>query len=117
MKGEIKNARITKVSLTMRDHGVLCYYLMLETDGGGCAYGGVVIGKGYLGADNFEGYAKGIEALMRIMNTLGVDSWEDLEGCYCRMVDPGLGGIVTKIGHIIEDKWFDQQEFFREEYE
>ena len=115
MKDEIRNAKITGTSLTMADHGVLCYYLTLDMGGSGCNYGGVVIGKGYLGADKFEGYAKGTEALIRIMDTVGVDRWEDLKGRYCRMVDPGLGGIVTKIGHIIEDKWFDQREFFNKD--
>ena len=107
-----KNARITNTSLTMEDHGVLCYYLTLDMGGSGCNYGGIVIGNGYLGAKDFKGYEKGTEALMRIMDVVGVHRWEDIRGKYIRIVDPGWGGIVDKIGNIIEDKWFSQKEFF-----
>jgi hypothetical protein len=66
----------------------------------------------YLGAKDFKGSAKGTEALMRIMDVVGVHRWEDIKGKYIRIVDPGWGGIVDKIGNIIEDKWFSQKEFF-----
>ena len=112
MKGEIRNALITNVSLTMEDHGVLCYYLTLDMGGAGCSYGGRVIGKGYLGADTFEGFSKGTEALMRIMDVVGVERWEDIKGKYVRVVDNGLGNVVDKIGNIIYDKWFSQKDFF-----
>ncbi len=112
MKDEVRNARISNVSLTMEDHGVLCYFLTLEMNGAGCSYGGYVIGKGYLDADEFEGFSKGTEALMRIMDVVGVSRWEDLKGKYVRIVDPGWGGVVNKIGNIIRDKWFDQKDFF-----
>ena len=113
-KGEIVNALIENVSLSMEDHGVLCYYLQLRMIGMGCNYGGRVIGKGYLGAKDFEGYAKGIEALMRIMDVVGVERWENMMGKYVRVELPDWGASVEKIGNIIEDKWFDQKEFFRD---
>lgn len=110
--GEIVNALIENVSLSMADHGVLCYYLTLKMNGCGVNYGGRVIGKGELGAEEFEGYAKGTEALMRIMDVVGVRRWEDLKGKYVRVELRGWGETVEKIGNIIEDKWFDQKEFF-----
>jgi hypothetical protein len=110
--GEIVNALIENVSLSMADHGVLCYYLTLETNSGGCNFGGRVIGKGELGAEEFEGCAKGTEALMRIMDVVGVEKWEDLKGRYVRVELPGWGGVVDRIGNIIDDKWFSQKEFF-----
>ena len=112
--GEIVNAKIENVSLTMADHGVLCYFLTLKMNGCGVNYGGRVIGKGWLGAnaDEFEGYAKGTEALMRIMDVVGVERWENLKGKYVRVELNGWGETVEKIGNIIEDKWFDQKEFF-----
>lgn len=110
--GEIVNALIENVSLSMADHGVLCYYLTLETNSGGCNFGGKVIGKGYLGAKKFQGYEKGTEALMRIMDVVGVERWEDLKGKYVRVELPGWGGVVDRIGNIIEDKWFSQEAFF-----
>ena len=111
-KGEIVNALIENVSLSMADHGALCYYLTLKMNGLGCSYGGRVIGKGYLGAKEFQGYEKGTEALMRIMDVVGVHRWEDMKGKYVRVELPGWGGIVDRIGNIIEDKWFSQSEFF-----
>lgn len=110
--GKIVNALIENVSLSMADHGVLCYYLTLETNSGGCNFGGRVIGKGELGAEEFEGCAKGTEALMRIMDVVGVEKWEDLKGRYVRVELPGWGGVVDRIGNIIEDKWFSHEEFF-----
>ena len=106
------NAKITDVSLTMRDHGCLTFFLTLEFRGGGVSYGGYCIGKGYLGAKEFSGSEKGLESMMRIMDTVGVDSWEDLKGKYIRIVDGGWGSIIKKIGNIIEDKWFDAEAFF-----
>lgn len=111
---EIVNAQITDVSLTMADHGVLCYYLTLESGCIGVNYGGVVIGKGYLGAKEFKGYEKGIEAVMRIMDVVGVERWEDLKDKYVRVELRGWGETVDKIGNIIKDKWFSQKEFFKD---
>ena len=112
---EILNAEITNVSLSMADHGCLTYGLTLKMGATRCIYGGICIGKGYLGADHFEGYAKGMEALMRIMDVIGVSRWEDIKGKYCRVESEGWGTIISKIGNIIEEKWFDQREFFSKE--
>lgn len=112
---EIKNGKITDVSLTMADHGVLTFYLTIEGNGIGFCYGGYVLGHGYLGSKNFDSSAKGLEAIMRIMDTVGVDRWEDLKNKYIRYEDNGLGSIVHKIGNIIQDKWFDIEEFFTQE--
>lgn len=115
MMFEIKNARIEKVSITMEDHGCLTFYIVLSGSGWGCCYGGYCIGNGYLGAEKFTASAKGLECIMRIMDTVGVERWEDLSGKYIRVVDPGWGGTITKIGHITDDKWFDIKEFFQED--
>lgn len=109
---EILNAKITDVSLSMADHGVLVYGLTLDMGGFGCVYGGIVIGKGYLDAKEFTGYASGIEAIMRIMDTVGVSRWEDLKGKYCRVKSNGWGSTINTIGNIIKNKWFNQREFF-----
>lgn len=111
----IRNARITNVSLTMRDHGCLTMYMTLDGGGVGCNYGGYVLGKGYLNSKEFEGSAKGLEYIMRIMDVVGVDCFEDLKGKYVRFVYTEWGDSVTKIGNIIEDKWFDAKEFFKKD--
>ncbi len=109
---EIKNAIIEHVSISMADHGCLTFYIVLNGNGWGCSFGGYCIGHGYLGADKFTSSPKGLECIMRIMDTVGVEKWEDLQGEYIRIVDPGWGGTITKIGHIYKDKWFDIKEFF-----
>ena len=112
---EIQNAKITNAELTMEDHGVLCYWITVEGAGWGVSIGGYVIGKGYLGAKAFSGSPKGIEAIMRIMDTVGVYKWSDLKGKYVRVVTEGFGESVHKFGHITDNKWFDQREFFATE--
>ena len=109
---EILNAKITDVSLSMADHGCLTYGLTLDMGGSGCVYGGVCIGHGYLGADSFEGSRMGLEAMMRIMDVVGVERWEDLKGQYCRVVSNGWGSVIYKFRNIIKDRWFDQKTFF-----
>jgi hypothetical protein len=109
------NAKITNVSLSMRDHGCLTFNITLDGDGIGCVFGGYVLGHGYVGAKEFKGSAAGMECLMHIMDTLEVDRWEDLKGQYVRVRDGSWGSSVTCIGHIIKDKWFDIEEFFEEE--
>lgn len=109
----IENARIEKVTLSMADHGCLSFHVVVEMNGAGVAIGGYVIGKGYLGSKTFTASTgAGLVAMMRIMDVVGVERWEDLEGKYCRIESNGWGSRVTTIGNIIADKWFDLEEFF-----
>ncbi len=112
MNSEIENALITNVSLTMADNGCITYWLTLSGDGWGVHFGGICLGKGYLSAKEFSAIGEGLEAMMRIMDTVGVERWEDLKGRYVRVVNPGLGKSVDTIGNIVKDKWFNQREFF-----
>ena len=109
---EIKNAKITRVSLSMSDHGCLTFYIGLNGGGWCCNFGGYCIGHGYLGAESFQGSEAGLEVLMRIMDTVGVECWEDLKGQYCRVKTEGWGGKILSIGNILKDKWFDIKEFY-----
>lgn len=112
--GKIENAKITRVDLSMEDHGVLVLELILEGCGWGVTFGNRVLGKGYLDADpqKFKGSSKGIEEIMRVMDTVGVARFNDMKGKYVRVEINGWGRTITKIGHIIEDKWFDYNEFY-----
>ena len=110
---EVQNAKITNVSLSMADHGVLTFGVTLEGSGWGVVYGGYCIGHGYLGADKFKAESgRGLEAMMRIMDVVGVDKWENLVGKYIRVKTEGWGGTVDIIGNILKDKWFNIREFF-----
>ena len=115
----IENAKITNVSLTMEDHGCLTFWLTLEGDGWGCGVGGYCIGKGYLGAKEFTAErGGGLEAMMRIMDVVGVSTWEDLKGKYLRVQFPGdgWGDRVSTIGNLVKDKWFNIADFFAIRY-
>ena len=111
---EILNAKITSVSLSMADHGCLTFYITLTGGGWGVSVGGYAIGHGYLGADHFDACGYGLEAMMRIMNVVGVDRWEDLKGQYIRVKSNGLGSTIHTIGNVLKDEWFDLKEFFEE---
>ena len=114
----IENALITNVDLSMADHGCLTLAMTLEGGGWGVVYGGYCLGKGYLGADDdfFDGSAAGMEYLIRIMDIVGVEKFQDLRGEYVRVAtkrdDP-----VKIIGNIINDKWFDAETFFTDKKE
>ena len=115
----IENALITNVDLSMADHGCLTLAMTLEGSGWGVVYGGYCLGKGYLGADDdfFDGSAAGMEYLIRIMDTVGVEKFQDLKGKYVRVANKGWGSSVKIIGNIIKDKWFDTETFFADKEE
>lgn len=113
---ELLNAEVTNVSLNMKDHGCLTLSITLKGAGWGVVYGGYCLGKGYLGADDkfFSGSAKGMEAIIRIMDTVGVEALEDMKGKYVRIANKGWGSSIKIIGNVISDKWFDYESFFSE---
>lgn len=112
----IENARITSVDLSMADHGILTLQIAIKGDGWGCCLGGYILGNGCLGAKEFNGSPKGIEEIMRIMDVIGVNKFNDMVGKYIRVEKgEGWGDIIHKFGNIIEDKWFDYKEFYKEE--
>ena len=115
----IENALIEKVDLSMADHGCLTLAMTLDGGGWGVTYGGYCLGKGYLGADDdfFSGSAAGMEYLMRIMDTVGVERFQDLKGKYVRVATKGWGDQVKIIGNILKDKWFDAETFFADKKE
>ena len=110
----IENALIEKVDLSMADHGCITLAMTLQGGGWGVVYGGYCLGKGYLGADDdfFSGSAAGMEYLMRIMDIVGVERFQDLKGKYVRVATKGWGSSVKIIGNILKDQWFDAETFF-----
>ena len=110
----IENALIENVDLSMADHGCFTLAMTLKGGGWGVVYGGYSLGSGYLGADDdyFTGSAAGMEYLMRIMDIVGVERFQDLKGKYVRVATKGWGDSVKIIGNILKDKWFDAGTFF-----
>ena len=108
----LRNAEITNVSLNMKDYGALTLDLSLSGSGWGVVYGGYALGRGYLGAKNFVGYASGLEAIMRIMDVVGVDDLTEMKGKHVRVALKGISDSVKIIGNFIRDEWFDYGSFF-----
>lgn len=108
---KVKNAKITNVDLSMADHGCLDMSMTMDGGGWGCVFGGYALGNGYLGADTFRGTAAGLEYIMRVMDIIGVEKFNQLKGKYARCVFDDSQRIVM-IGHITSNKWFDPKEFF-----
>ena len=78
--------------------------------------GGYCIGHRIINEDDEEhitGTKKGTEAMARIMWAVGVKSWEDLKGKYCRVKFDEENGRLTSVGHIVKDKWFNLVEYMK----
>lgn len=113
---KVENAQITNVDLSMQDHGCLTLEIVLKGSGWGCCYGGYVLAKGFVGADDdfFSGSAKGMESIARIMDVVGCDCFNDMKNKFIRVATKGWGSTVDIIGNIVEEKWFDAKSFFTE---
>lgn len=111
----IENAKIKDVNLSMADYGCLVLEMQLEGNGWGVIFGGRVLGHGYVGAKEFEGGPRGIEEIMRIMDVVGVSRFNEMKDKYVRIEVEGWGTSISKIGNIVEDKWFDYTEFYGDE--
>lgn len=112
MTTEILNAKITNTKLG-EDHGCLTANLFLEGDGWGCTFGGYCLDHwySYVGKHHSpDGYG----AIIELMKTLEVESWEELNGKYVRVEIEGWGGNIIKIGHLLKNKWFSWKDYFEE---
>ena len=108
----IKNAKIQSTMLGREDHGIMTFMIYINANGFSCGIGGYSL-------DEFDSTIKtrvfrveSMEVISKILEVVGVDKWEDLPGQYIRFEDNGWGSTVTKIGNIIDNKWFDIKSYF-----
>lgn len=112
---EIRNAIIFKTQLGREDHGILTFMIFVKFgDGGGCGIGGYVLDERNKDTGERVFSAESMEAVSKILDTVGVDYWEDLKGKYIRVKENGWGSPIDEIGNVLEDKWFNLKEFFRQ---
>ncbi len=97
----IKNAQIRSVWLGVEDHGLVTAWVNLDYGGSSQGFGGWNFGA----ASKPITSAFGIEYLRRLLETVGVKSWEELPGKVVR-VDADFAK-VYRIGHALKDAWFD----------
>ena len=69
-----ENAQITDVSLEINDHCCLTFSITLKGSGWGANFGGYNLA--FFNGASFEGSEKGLEALTRIMDVVGVAKWD-----------------------------------------
>ena len=112
---EILNAKISDTKLGYEDHGIFTCQLCLEGDGWVCCYGGYALDNYSKEQNKRIATRQGFQAIIELMKTLEVDNWENLKGKYVRVEGQGWGGKITKIGHLIKDKWFSFEELFEDE--
>src|SRR5690606_28267458 len=74
---------ITATRLGYQDHGILTADLTIEWPGGGVSVGGFALDepRDREGKDHSrKGTAYGLDHIIRIIETVGVEKWEDLKG-------------------------------------
>lgn len=121
MSETIYNGIITYTKLGIEDHGLLTFTLGIDFDEHAhCGFGGCSFGASYLEDDSgksvrkYRNYPYTFELLIRILETVGVGTWEELKGKYVRVKTNSRLGKIIAIGHIMKEKWFNIEEFYKE---
>lgn len=107
-----KNYEIVSTHLGYEDHGIFTIYLTLKGGGFGVSVGGYALDEPIDGKRVIA--RKGAELIPKILDVVGVETWEQLKGQYIRVEDNGIGTKVSKIGHLMDNKWLDFESFFKE---
>lgn len=114
---KIVNAKIEETFLGREEHGILTCYLYLSGDGFGVGLGGRAL-DGYAEMEKRRvATQEGFELIVRILEVVGVKTWEELAGKYVRIELKDWGDKVTKIGNLIKDDWLDFEKYFNKEKE
>ncbi len=112
----IINAKIKSTFLGVEDHGIMLFFLDIEWPGATCGFGGYTLDKRDLDKPKTRiGLGYSYQAIRHILETLNVASWEKLPGTLIRIEYSPLGSPLHKIGHIMEEKWFDLRDYMKQE--
>ena len=111
-KTEILNGKITSTKLG-EEHGCLTANLIIEGDGWGCGLGGYCLDHWFAETGKHHS-SDGYGAIIELMKTLEVESWEELKNKYVRVEIEGWGGKILRIGNLMKDKWFSFKDYFDE---
>lgn len=68
-----------------------------------------------LGPTEYISYPYTDELIRETLKVIGVNKWEDLPNKYLRIKI--TDGVITDIGHITKNKWFNIRKFFKEKPE
>lgn len=100
----IVNAVVTATDISTEDGPTVNVTLQLPC--GGVVFGGVCFGTYDVGMDYaYDGWDKGMTAILRIMQLAEVKHWGDLVGKPLRAVLKA--GMIVAIGHFLYDQFMD----------
>ena len=112
-KIEIKNAKITSTMFGREDHGILTFVIYVDIcDGTSCGIGGYALDQRVHGSRIYS--AAGLEAMALLMETVGVNCWEELPGKYVRVRTNGWGKPIDAIGNLMDENWLDLRKWFEQ---
>ena len=99
-------ATIKSTSLGWEDHGILTAFLHCEWPSSGVGVGGYGLDKFVERGQPRRGTAYGLDHIMRILETVGVNSWEKLPGKNVIVLFEGSGysGSSVGIANALDDK-------------
>jgi hypothetical protein len=103
----IFNAVINSTMLGFEDRGILTFFLYIEWDRSGQGFGGYAL-------DSQFTQHLSISCIKKILETVGVDQWENLPGKQVRIEIKSFNAEIESIGHITEDKWFNPSDHFKQ---
>lgn len=128
MEQTIFNAKITNTRLGMEDHGNLTFILNCRWGGdSGEAYeaGYGCTSLGYIHteydeesdtySEDYISYPATSEIIMRVLEVVGVDKWEQIKDKAIRIQTNGkpcAACQIVAIGNIFANKWFNVAEFY-----
>lgn len=104
MNREIKNAKITGTMLGYENHGIMTCVLWLDCGGVGQKFGGYALDSVDNETKIRSGTKYGMDFIVAILETLGMEKWEDLKGTNIRVECSHTK--VFRIGHYLKDQWF-----------
>ena len=110
----IENGKIRDTMLGIEDHGIMTCWLSLDFSSAGQGFGGYAMDSFSREQKGRIGDGKSIMAIRKILETVGVEKWEDLKGKYVRVKRSTAFGKIDAIGHIVEEKWFSFEEHYKD---
>lgn len=110
MATKIENAQITSTKLG-EEHGCLTARVIVEGDGWGGGLGGYCLDH-WCAKTGEHHSSDGYGAIIELMKTLEVESWEELKGKYVRVESENWK--IIRIGHLMKDNWFSFEEYFKQ---
>ena len=113
---EVKNAIIDYTMLGFERGCLFSFSLGLDYGVSGQVAGGYCLDTPVKDKDNKflfrTGSALGTNLIMKILNIVGVEKWEDLKGSYIRVKASPTK--VHEIGNLLKDEWLNFEDFFNE---